>query len=586
MMRVRISNIGGITSPLDIDLSKGVNVYTAPNAYGKTSLSRALVSMLTSEVKPEDLLNVFSDSGYIEVRYNDKEYYRRIKRVKNKIAENAKLIMDDKRALLLSYFSPENRLLNQVLGGQEQVEWFISSTSEIEKVKQLKINVDERLKILKEEHEELKGKYKDAVTIQAEIRSIENEIETLKKETESDRLINSTTQSISVTRQNKLAELNSKIEQKKKELLDLQTKHTRLELDIQQKESMITPEIKKIFEDQLNEINQELQRKSALRNETEIGIRVLERVMDEIKDAEKNHLDTCYVCGSHVDPEIWRTRIDVISEQLRMRQNSFESVKKEIDELNRKKDEITRKLAEFENIRNEVAKLKTKKQELLNRMEMVKEQIGELERQKREMEDRFNKNSEMIRVTGPENAVTKRINELMNRKSQLEYELANLGIPASTLNKIKEKEKEIEELEAQSQELQREYIRRLSVAKEEFTKLANSLMRELEFNLEAEITPDFQLVVKKNGTLMDLRKLSSSERTSLALVLVVTAIKSYFKTPFFIVDESFMTFDQRRFQKLVNYLSGLTDYIIITRSDENVNLVKEEREETQVSPTQ
>jgi len=117
-------------------------------------------------------------------------------------------------------------LLNQILGGQENIEWFISATSEIEKIKQLKVGVEEKLKILKEEHEELKNKYKDAVSIQAEIRNIENEIESLKKEKESDRLINSTTQSISVTRQNKLLELNSKIEQKKKELVDLQSKHT------------------------------------------------------------------------------------------------------------------------------------------------------------------------------------------------------------------------------------------------------------------------------------------------------------------------------------------------------------------------
>ncbi|MEM3270878.1 MAG: hypothetical protein QW157_03465, partial [Metallosphaera sp.] len=75
-----------------------------------------------------------------------------------------------------------------------------------------------------------------------------------------------------------------------------------------------------------------------------------------------------------------------------------------------------------------------------------------------------------------------------------------------------------------------------------------------------------------------------SERTSLALVLVITAIKAYFKTPFFIVDESFMTFDQKRFQKLVDYLKDLTDYIIITRSDENVALVKQDREESQVTP--
>ncbi|QKR00421.1 hypothetical protein GWK48_08585 [Metallosphaera tengchongensis] len=580
-MRIRISNIGGITSPLDIEINEGVNVYTAPNAYGKTSLSRALISMLTSEIKPEDLLNVFSDSGYVEVKYKDKEYYRRIRRLKNKLTESAKLIMDDKRALLLSYFSPENALLNHILSGKDDLEWFISSTSEIEKLKQQKQSVDEKLKIIKGEHEELKSKYKDAVTIQAEIRSIENELESLKKETESDKLINSTTQSISVTRQNKLAELNNKIEQKKKELLDLQTKHTKLELEIQQKEGMVKPELKGIFEEQLNQVTEELQRKASLRNETEIGIKVLERVLDEIKEAEKSHLDTCYVCGSHVDPENWRVRVDVISGELRLKQNSFEGIKKEIDELTKKKEEITKKIAEFENMKNEVQRLKLKKQELFGRMEMVKEQIGELERQKREMEDRFNKNSDMIRVTGPENAISKRISELMNRKNQLEYELASLGVPSSTLNKIREKEKEIEELESQSQNLQIEYMRRLSVTREEFVRVANSLIKELEFDLEAEITPDFTLVAKRNGTVMDLKKLSSSERTSLALILVVTAIKAYFKTPFFIVDESFMTFDQRRFQKLTNYLKDLTEYIIITRSDENVSMKVEQREETQ-----
>ncbi|MEM1813918.1 MAG: hypothetical protein QXE04_01360, partial [Thermoplasmatales archaeon] len=448
----------------------------------------------------------------------------------------------------------------------------------------LKLNVDQKLKLIREENEELRNKYKDAVTIQAEIKTIENEIEMIKKENESDRLINSTTQTISVTRQNKLLELNSKIEQKKKELSDLQNKHMKLELEIQQKESMIKPEIKKIFEDQLNQIVQDLQRKTGLRNETEIGIRVLERVLDEIKEAEKEHLSTCYVCGSHVDPENWRTRIDIISNELRLRMNSLEGVKREIDELNGKRDEITRKLAEFEGVRNEIERLRSKKQELIARMEMVKDQIGELERQKREMEDRFNKSSEVIRVMGQEDAVSKRLNELLNKKSQLEYELASLGIPTSTLNRIKEKEKEIEELEAQSEQLQKEYITRLSRAREEFTKIANYLMKELEFNLEAEITPDFSLVVRRNGTLMDLRKLSSSERTSLALVLVITAIKAYFKTPFFIVDESFMTFDQKRFQKLVDYLKDLTDYIIITRSDENVALVKQDREESQVTP--
>jgi len=39
-----------------------------------------------------------------------------------------------------------------------------------------------------------------------------------------------------------------------------------------------------------------------------------------------------------------------------------------------------------------------------------------------------------------------------------------------------------------------------------------------------------------------------------------------------------MTFDQRRLQKLVEYLNGITDYVIITRSDDNINIVREEAE--------
>jgi len=37
---------------------------------------------------------------------------------------------------------------------------------------------------------------------------------------------------------------------------------------------------------------------------------------------------------------------------------------------------------------------------------------------------------------------------------------------------------------------------------------------------------------------MTCARLSSSERITLALILVITALKSYFKTPLFIVDES------------------------------------------------
>ncbi|AWR96531.1 hypothetical protein DFR86_02515 [Acidianus sulfidivorans JP7] len=577
-MKVSVYNIGGIISPLEYQVEKGVNIYKAPNAYGKTSLAKAMISLLTSSIRPDDLLNIFADQGYIELEYEGKLYYRRITRIKNKVIENSKLLMDDDRATLLSYFSPENKLLTQIFSGDDNVEWFISTTSKVQELKAKKNELEARLQQLSSELDDLNSKYKEAMDLQNKIKLIENEIENLEKEKESDKILNKTSQTISVTRENKISEIKEKIEVKKKELNDLQNKLNKLEQEIAQKQSMVTPEIRKSYEDQLNNIIKQLQTKSSLRNEAEIEIRLLERVLDEIKDSEKKQLSTCYVCGSHVDPDTWKLREDIISKELKEKTNIFESIKKETDELLNKKAEIEKRLKDLDSLQNEINKLNQNRNSLLTKIENVKSQIDDLERQKREMEDRYNRSNEIIRVVDLNEFTSKRIEELNKKKGEYEYELSLTGVPSQILDKISEKKKELETLQKTISDLDKEYIKRLTVAREEFVSIANSLLRELEFDITAEIDENYRLIVKRHGAILELRKLSSSERTTLALILVITALKSYFRSPFFIVDESFMTFDQKRFEKIVKYLRGITDYIIITRSDESLEFLREPTE--------
>lgn len=577
-MKISVYNIGGIVSPVEYEISKGVNIYKAPNAYGKTSLAKALISLLTSTIKADDLLNVFADSGYVELEYKGRTYYRRIKRIRNKLIENAKLLMDDDRALLLSYFSPENKLVNQILAGDGNVEWFISSTSKIQEIRSKKAELEAKLQQLIAELNELESKHKEAIDLQTKIRQIEDEIARLEKEKESDKVMNKTSYTINLTKENKIAELKNKIEIKKRELNDLQSKLNRIEQEILQKRSMVSPEIRKTYEEQLNNIVKELQTKSALRNETEIEIRLLERVLDEIKESEKKHLSTCYVCGSHVDPSVWKLRADVITRELKETTNRYESIKKETEELLNKKAEIEKRLKDLDNIQSEISKLLSTKNEILNKIEIVKSQIDDLERQRREMEERFSRNTDVIRVVDIDDYTTKRLEDLRKKKQQYEYELTLTGVPSQLLEKIAEKKKEVEEVQKMVDDLNKEYLRKLTVAREEFLAIANSLLKELEFDIKAEIDENYRLVVKRNDVTLDLKKLASSERTTLALILVLTALKSYFKTPFFIVDESFMTFDQKRFEKIVKYISGITDYIIITKSDETLQIVKESME--------
>ncbi|MCY0883970.1 MAG: hypothetical protein OWQ50_09475, partial [Acidianus infernus] len=397
-MKVRVYNIGGIVSPLEVELTKGVNIYKAPNAYGKTSLAKALVSLLTSAIKPDDLLNVFANSGYVELDLNGRTYYRRIKRVKNKIMESSKLLLDYDRALLLSYFSPENKLLNQIMSGEEKVEWFISATSKINELKSKKEEMETKLHNLQAEIDDLNRKYKEAIELQTKIKQIEDEIARLEKEKESDKVLNKTTQTISITNENKLRDIKEKIEVKKRELEDLQNRIARLDQEIKNKESLASPEIRQSYERQLQEINAQLQKITAQRNEAEIEIRLLEKVLDQIRESEKQHLTTCYVCGSHVDPSIWKVRIDVISKELQEKNSLYSGIKKEADELLSKKAEIEKKLKELDQISSEISKLKISRSELENRIESIKSTIDDLERQRREMEERFNRNAELYRV--------------------------------------------------------------------------------------------------------------------------------------------------------------------------------------------
>lgn len=241
--------------------------------------------------------------------------------------------------------------------------------------------------------------------------------------------------------------------------------------------------------------------------------------------------------------------------------------------MKKRKTEIENTIKELTRLNNELEKLNARREEYQNKIEFLKYQIEDLERQKREMEERYDKTTVSV-VSETNNIVVQRIEELKRKREDLFYELQNLGMPSSLMEELELKEKEIKELEAEIEELQKEYIRRLTVVKEEFISIANSLLKDLEFEIEAELDSNYRLKIRKNGAELSVKKLSSSEKITLALILVVIALKEYFRSPFFIVDESFMSFDQTRFNKILNYLKNVTDYIIVTRSEDVIEFLK------------
>ena len=572
-MKVRISNLGGITRELSLSLEKGITVYKAPNAYGKTSLTRALVSLLTSSITAADLLNVFSDEGYIEVELNGKLYYRRFRRIKNRIEEEKNLIMDDDRALLLSYFSPENQLLARIMMGDENIEWFISKTSKVQEIKAKKEDLEKKLEELRNRYSELSAKYQEIKDLTAELAKINSEIERLEREKKNVRL--NTTQSIILTRQNRLNELKSRVDAKKKELKDNLAKLEKLNKEIEELKEKTNPIIKEQIRNEIIEIDKKLQELSSKRNSIEIEMGVLNRILEEIREADREHSTVCHVCGSKVDPSIWKVRMDVILKEIESVNILKTQILNEYNSMILKKNELESKLKEIERNEKILAEKEAQKESLIGKIELLNHQISDLERQIKELEEKINEITESYMIESSESEIDKKIRELEKRRGDLEYQLQTLGVSSKILEEMTIIQNQIEEFSKQIDELEREYIRRLTVIRERFSELASSLLKELEFDFTAEIDNNYRLIVKRKGAQLEIKKLSSSEKITLALILVLVALKEYFRSPYFIVDESFMAFDQRRFEKLLKYLNGLVDYVIITKSDEIVQISNE-----------
>jgi len=572
-MKVRVSNIGGITRELTLSLEKGLTIYKAPNAYGKTSLTKALVSLLTSSITAADLLNVFSDEGYVEVEMDGKIYYRRFHRIRNKIEEEKNLIMDDERALLLSYFSPENQLLARIITGDENVEWFISKTSRVQEIKAKKEDLEKKLFDLRGRYNDLSRKYQEIKDITTELAKIDNEIERLEREKKNVKL--NTTQSIILTRQNRLYELKSRVDAKQKELKDNIARLEKLNKEIEDLKKKTDASLKEKIRSEIADLDKKLQELSAKRNSIEIEIGVLNRVLDEVKESEKEHASTCHVCGSKVDPSIWKTRMDVILKEIENINMTKTQILNEYNSIVLKKNELESKLKEIERAEKTLADKESQKESLTTKIEMLNHQIADFERQIKDLEEKINEIAESYNVETSETEIDKKLKDLEKRRGDLEYQLQTLGVSSKILEEMTSIQNQIEDFSKQIDELEREYIRRLTVIRERFSEMATSLLKELEFDFTAEIDNNYRLIIKRRGTELEIRKLSSSERTTVALILVLVALKEYFKTPYFIADESFMTFDQKRFEKLLRYLNGVVDYIIITRSDEMVQLSNE-----------
>ena len=586
-MKLKLQNVGGIVEPISIELKEGLNVIKAPNATGKTSFTHGikLISMENQQLRNHpEFVNDFSTKAIVEVDGEKRIIERKGLSPLSKTAPFFRINAKEN----IIFAMPENEFLNSVIKG-EPIDKFLESFSDAQYYKQLV----ERDGVLREVKEELDEKYGRLNTEAKEAQSLRTNIEKEKKNLES-------LQDQKVNLQNKLKEIKHKIKMNKEEegrlsqlKEDIETLEREIErtkgsiraLSIETKENEtlrgecqvamnrflkefpnIDSEIKKM-DDKREELEQELE-------DEEEGIYILiERIDNEISSAENNiEGNKCLSCGRDFNPQ---------------------QKKQRLQELNKTKDQLNKRMREIE------TNLKGLNEDIENIKERRREEFFDNQQQITNLDSRIRSNTDDIHdaeqvITRKEIDLKKKREAMKLIKEQIDPKIKKLLDDEELLTRkvngilgnIRTYEQEYELVEDSEKQVmiikeRYEFLKRVEVLiKEELANLKNIVRNDFNKKImpiynklgfkdfkSIEIDATFRIKVNRKGRYQELNRLSTSERVTLGVIVMLAGKEEYLPDyPFFVLDEITTAYDPVRFKKIIEYLANetKTKYTIVT----------------------
>ena len=595
-MKVYIKNIGGLVGEHVFELREGVNEVVAPNAMGKTTLVKALLALLNPSdpnVRPEDLLNLDADEGYIKLVINGEEYYRIFRREDGRVVEVAsKPLANDERFswLLLDPFM--GKLVAKILAGDENISDFMDLTFELSKLRRSIEELGRKEDELRAKREELLEKNKDLNRLMKEREEVERKLREKEKEAEKLELekirVKEDIESTITELRRHIGTLSGKLESYRKEREEIIERIKDIETKIKNFEEQIDEFYRKYPNPkaELESIDMEIDNIRKTMREHEERLTGINRVNPALDMALSHKLPYCPMCGRPVEePEkFWESRAGELGEAARELMKSIEELRRKEAELLNMKGVIEREWARIRNIEGvELPSLRTRLELEKSRQKNLEEGIRDIEAQIRVLEERIRelearmpeeerrRVSELAKVAGEVKALKEYL-EGINRR------IEDLGDVGRELEAI---EKQLAETIKKREGAERElYELRRAVAME-FRRIANELIRELGFTWFKAIILDesngnyfvrvIRVLSSGRESKQSLRQLSTSERISVAVTAILTGLKlgiarGYSPNKLIVLaDEALLAFDPERYEKIERELNKYGRYTIVTR---------------------
>jgi hypothetical protein len=590
-LTLEVKNVAGFVNKKQFTgLKRGLNRIIAPNAFGKTSVIKALELFVLSE---RDLsgrghysnLYVGSEEPIVVKLSGEINHERKFRRIGIKdlhLIEGEPLLGYDGSQVLGACFAvPGNRLIDDVLRGEpirEYVRTFAGSENydkiiaalndisdtimtKLQHYRDALIRLEETEKLKKEMEKELNEKRKtlakmpplDEKTIFEDYELYVKKSEELRNKVAEEARVRSLISEL----EDNISWLQDDIKNLENRIQLIKKRHPRMEARLNEIASVIPQK-----EDDLNKIRLQkgkAEDKLASAQQSEVLLR-------------KYGEDVCYACGRKLTKAELDAWLAKVRSEIHDLNEAEKKLNRELEDLKEERDALERDLEELGRAERELLQ---KQKSLANRESERRQRIKVL----KTLEDEHKNLMKEIAELSTSEAIYREFEKRQELLTLIQQREADLTRLQDRIKKLQEETLGVEEYQSKH-EFVTEVINYLEARKNKleeeirlaFTKQVNELYNKLGFSdfEDIEIGPDFRISVtrKKEGKIVEnfpLEALATSERITIAIALLLAAKQTYVKDfPFFVLDELITSYDPARFETIKDYLKKSDDYIILT----------------------
>ncbi len=596
-IEIEMENIGGFKSTKNFKLEEGLNVVEAPNAGGKTSFIKGIRTMLLPQTVLEanrDFLNISAKSGNVTIKIDKEKYSRDIIDVDGKLSVSGKSIIDNGEIVdSLCVAIRENKLLDLIEKGESLkpqleefsgVKYYRMALSPFVLKKKLN-QVNGELARENEEYAALKDYQKQLATFQKKKETLHIDKKKLPEIPKADSESMFKNQKLLQGKTKEKTELEIQINDNNEKIKARNDGVKNKERDIAECQKQIEEFKSKHpqFDKEISDLETKIQNLTSERNKIQSEISNIKFRLESIQKAQigqtKSKIEKCPVCERQLTLEDLRKAEQKLLKEYDQRTKEFGILNAQIEEKAMEKDAI---LEENQRIKTGMDKgsykflsdserrlndLKKEHKKLIEEKNDLEKKLNEVKKEVEELNKGFDPT--VIALIKKHADIEKDIGIVESDISRTEKAIKERGKVGEIIQKLDKKKRFLTSLIAF---FQHESGRRIKEAVATFNEKAMEIYKLLEYkDFEKIYIDDYSYEVNvirnKDGHSIKqpIKSLSSSERVSIGLILMLAGKEKYIPTfPLFVLDAISEDYDPIRLERIIKYLNSKVPYVVVT----------------------